>query len=107
MFDSTRTWGSGDPDSGRPSRQLLPTRLLAALLLVGGVWSATGAVGEADEPPRTVEYVVSPGDTLWELAAEIAPPGEDVRRWVTLIKQLNGLTGSDLRVGQRLVLPAD
>jgi|FLYL01.1.fsa_nt_gi hypothetical protein len=107
MFDSVSLPRSSHPGLGRLGRQLLPARLLAAVLLVIGVWSVTGAVGEADEPVRTVEYVVSPGDTLWALADEIAPPGEDVRKWVYLIEELNGLTGSDLRVGQRLLLPAD
>ncbi|MEJ5915480.1 LysM peptidoglycan-binding domain-containing protein [Pseudokineococcus sp. 1T1Z-3] len=49
--------------------------------------------------------VVEAGDTLWAIAAGLAAPGEDVRDVVTQLQTLNGLTSSDLAVGQRLLLP--
>ncbi len=47
-------------------------------------------------------YVVQPGDTLWEIANQIAEPGEDVRPLVDELEQLAG--GVNLEVGQRLVI---
>lgn len=53
---------------------------------------------------RTEVYTVDAGDTLWDLAARLAP-GEDPRPAVDLIKRLNGLASSSLTVGQQIVLP--
>ncbi|WP_239647449.1 MULTISPECIES: LysM peptidoglycan-binding domain-containing protein [Nocardiopsis] len=64
--------------------------------------SAAGAVfGGGAEPT----VVVRDGDTLWDIA-EQARPGEDVRRTVHEIVELNGLRGPELRPGQELRLPA-
>jgi Tfp pilus assembly protein FimV len=48
-------------------------------------------------------YVVQPGDTLWSVAAAVAPDGTDVRATVDELVGLNG--GPALAVGQHLVLP--
>ena len=58
---------------------------------VPGVTQATGG------------HLVQPGDTLWSVAAAIAPAGSDVRSTVDELAELNG--GSSLTVGRRLVLP--
>ncbi len=47
-------------------------------------------------------HVVQPGDTLWSVAAELAP-GRDVRITGDQLRELNG--GAPLVVGQRLLLP--
>ncbi len=47
-------------------------------------------------------HVVQPGDTLWSVAADLAP-GRDVRITVDQLRELNG--GAPLVVGQRLLLP--
>ena len=49
-------------------------------------------------------YVVRPGDTLWELAAERY--GGDPREGVWRIRERNGLRGSSLPAGAILYLPA-
>ena len=46
-------------------------------------------------------YVVRPGDTLWTIAAEIAPD-DDPRAVVDALREANG--GAELQVGQRLDL---
>jgi LysM repeat protein len=72
--------------------------VIAALLLL--------STGEASGAPQAVSYTVDAGDTLWEIAADRTAHGEDVRRTVTEIKQLNGLTTSLIVPGQTLLVPA-
>lgn len=55
-------------------------------------------------PVAGAEYVVRPGDTLWTIAAEIAPD-DDPRAVVDALREANG--GAELQVGQRLDLDVD
>ena len=82
---------------------LLLGLVLGAAVLFGGTSVATGDAG-ADVPTRTV--VVGEGDTLWEIAGEVAAPGE-VREMVHQIEKLNSLPGPALEVGQELAVPAE
>jgi Tfp pilus assembly protein FimV len=59
---------------------------------------ASGAAGVAALPT----HVVQPGDTLWSIAADVAPD-TDVRVTVDRIVALNG--SSPIVAGQELVLP--
>jgi hypothetical protein len=68
-----------------------------ALLL----WSAVAAGSEGAGPPRA--YTVRPHDTLWSIAVANVPG--DPREGVWLIQERNGLEGTLIRPGQRLVLP--
>lgn len=63
----------------------------------GGASAAPGVT----QPARG--HVVQPGETLWSIAAAVAPDGSDVRATVDELAGLNG--GPVLTVGQRLVLP--
>jgi Tfp pilus assembly protein FimV len=59
-----------------------------------------------EDPPRPEpipgsEYVVQPGDTLWSIAARLAPD-DDPRAVVDALRAANG--GADLQVGDRLDL---
>jgi nucleoid-associated protein YgaU len=59
---------------------------------------------EAAGPPRPVDggvYIVQPGDTLWSIAAELAPES-DPRPVVDALRAANG--GPELQVGARLTL---
>ena len=49
-------------------------------------------------------YVVKPGDTLWTIAAAIAPDS-DPRPVVHALRAANG--GPNIQVGQRLTIPTD
>lgn len=92
----------GQPTRSRPG----PARqLLAALLVASAAWMVLERGVEADQPAAVVEYVVAPGDTLWEIADDLTPPGDDVRRMVSVIRRLNDLERADLRVGQRILVP--
>ena len=65
------------------------------------------STGHADDITATVEHHVVAGDTLWTIADEATPPGEDVRTTIEAIKELNGLADSVIVPGQRLIVPAD
>jgi hypothetical protein len=75
---------------------VLVLALLAALLLA----TARPSSGSAGEE----RYVVRPGDTLWELAAERY--GGDPREGVWRIRERNGLRASSLQAGAIIYLPA-
>ncbi|HEX6568018.1 MAG TPA: LysM peptidoglycan-binding domain-containing protein [Acidimicrobiales bacterium] len=117
----------GGPTAAPPRRRTLPDRptrvrrrRLAALVLAVALGGAV-AVGvqtvsglsrvDATSGPRPVDvrsvpvagqsYVVQPGDTLWSIAAEIAPDS-DPRPVVDALREANG--GPVLEVGTRLTL---
>lgn len=77
--------------------------MTAAAALIGGAAYAW----QISEPPdmETVTYVatVEAGDTMWDLAARLAMPEDDIRDVVRLIKAQNGITdAAALRPGQTL-----
>ena len=81
---------------------------LTSLFLVLGVafMLAGGAVG-TDSPGEQIptEIVqVSPGQTLWGIASEVASDG-DVRSVMTQIERLNALETTGLQAGQKLRVP--
>jgi hypothetical protein len=77
----------------------------AGLLLVLTVGFGFGARSAATDTPEATQVItVAPGDTLWGIAAEIAPG--DTRAMVSHIEQLNGMDSAGLQVGQQLVVPA-
>ncbi len=56
----------------------------------------------ADVQTERFEYVVKPGDTLWDIATEYAPKGTDKREYIFNIKKDNGLENSVLQPGMVL-----
>lgn len=94
----------------RPTPVVYRRRRLAVLGLVLVVLSLASAAlhllgpGPTDagvRPVAAVRVVVEPGDTVWSLAAEVAP-GADPRPVVDAIVEANG--GSVLVAGQSLEL---
>jgi nucleoid-associated protein YgaU len=77
---------------------LLP--LLALALLVSPLFARS--LRNPAGSPAPVRVVVSPGDTLWDLARRYGPPNEDTRRVVYDISKTNHLTDSLIRPGQVL-----
>ena len=75
------------------------TLALALVLLVG--WIVLARPSSGSGPARV--YVVKPHDTLWSIAARSY--GGDPREGVWKIQERNGLDGTTIRVGQRLVVP--
>ena len=97
---------------------LLATLVVALVLLVGAVSTRLAGGGHpssaagANPPTSAValsaaevaatSWVVAPGDTLWSIAARVAPDA-DVRATVDRLVQLNG--NDPIAVGQHLRLP--
>jgi LysM repeat protein len=83
--------------------------LISMLLFSGFAIVQSVASVTSPEPASLVEttMIVSSGDTLWEIAAEYAAEGSDIRKMVYSIKKRNNLTGSSLQAGQLLIIPAN
>jgi Tfp pilus assembly protein FimV len=79
---------------------ILLTGACAVFLLVSGRVDAS----TPEAAPRT--YQVQAGDTLWDLAEEVAASDVDVRVVVAAIKRINDLETSALATGQTLLIPA-
>ncbi len=108
------------PDRPTRIRRRRLVALLMAVALMGGIATAGRALlGAATsvEPtsPQPIDapalsptagqtYVVKPGDTLWSIAAAIAPDS-DPRPVVDVLRDING--GPDLQVGERLIIRPD
>jgi len=73
----------------------------ALFTMVGGHSAATG---EAGRPVETRTIVVGEGDTLWDIASDIAEPGQ-TREMIHYIEELNSLPGPSLMRGQKLAVP--
>jgi hypothetical protein len=107
------------PDRPTRIRRRRLVALLMALALIGAAATAGRALlgaatsvgpsspqpvdAPASSPPGET-YVVRPGDTLWSIAATIAPDS-DPRPVVDALRDANG--GPDLEVGERLVIRLD
>jgi hypothetical protein len=76
--------------------------LALALMTAFGGWATATLSGGTPEPVRVVE--VGPGDTLYDIAAEVAEPGQ-IRAMVHRIQELNSLTGSQIQEGAKLAVP--
>ena len=93
---------------------LMAVALIAAIAtagraLVGAASSVEPSSHHAVETPRPSPavgktYVVQPGDTLWSIAAAIAPDS-DPRPVVHALRAANG--GPDVQVGERLIIRTD
>jgi Tfp pilus assembly protein FimV len=84
---------------------VLVAGVVVAFALAGAAQLLSG-LASVDESPRPEpisggEYVVQPGDTLWSIAARLAPD-DDPRAVVDALRAANG--GADLQVGDRLDL---
>ena len=74
---------------------------LGALTWVGGPAASTGE----EHHPVTDTIVVAPGQTLWDIAADVAPE-QDPRVVIDDIVDLNALTDAgSVRAGQPLAVP--
>lgn len=71
----------------------------AATLMILG-WTADVA------PQQLFSTQVMAGDSLFSIAQRISPANTDLATVVEEIKNLNGLTGNGVEVGQTLLIPA-
>jgi LysM repeat protein len=76
----------------------------AALLVVLGSVSADAGTAGAAAGPATGIVVVQAGESLWQIAQQIAPQA-DPRATITVIRELNGLGESAVVPGQAIIVP--
>lgn len=75
---------------------------VAGFAIVGFI---SGQVANAtDTKAEQVHYSVHAGDTLWKIAAELAP-NEDPRDFIAELVELNQLTSASVTPGQQLLVP--
>jgi LysM repeat protein len=86
--------------------------LLALFMLIsftfGALVQAYSGTSDPDDATvkQEVRYIyVKSGDTLWSIAKSNNPDGQDIRAVILQIIRVNGLEGSVLQVGQKLILP--
>ena len=83
-------------------KRFLIAFLLGALMSGGFTYMTVSASPEIYEKQV---ITVHTGDTLWDIAADWSGRDEDIREVILRIQKENKLTGSNLAVGQRLVIP--
>jgi nucleoid-associated protein YgaU len=93
------TWTAALTRRGWAALAILVVLVSVGAYLVGGANS--GQVAYVPSQAVTVHQ----GDTLWSIAEQHTPPGEDVRATLALIHDLNGLTGSVVHAGDTLWVP--
>jgi len=88
----------------RRGRTVLVLGLMALLVLLGTTlgWTPGHAAGGAGPAVQTV--TVEPGESLWMVAARIAPH-QDPRLVVADIESRNHLAGPSVIAGQQLIVP--
>lgn len=123
MTASTLPWASpppatsahrrpaGPPRAASPARlRLTPRgRVVVVLVVLSTLLAAAFLLGRASHSHAgapTGSATVRSGDTLWSIAARVAP-GRDTRRVVSDILRINRLPGASLQVGQRLSVPTE
>jgi hypothetical protein len=82
------------------SAGLILLALTAGVLLI----DRTAEAGSTSRPVPVTYRVVMPGETLWQIAGEVAP-GVDRRDTVARILELNALSTAGVRAGQRIAVP--
>lgn len=89
---------------GRVVLMTLAATPLVAFALIAALNG--GPVFASDAAPGSLNYVtVSSGDSMWQLATELAPR-EDPREVIAQILRFNQLTSADVVAGQQLAVPA-
>ena len=83
-------------------KRFLIAFLLGALMSGGFTYMTVSASPEIYEKQV---ITVHTGDTLWDIAADWSGRDEDIREVILRIQKENKLSGSNLAVGQRLVIP--
>jgi Tfp pilus assembly protein FimV len=90
----------------RRGRLMIVLALMGLMVLAGIVLGhgSSQAAGHGSVAATSRTLTVQPGDTLWSVAARIAPHS-DPRLVVADIESRNRLTGGQIRAGQQLRVP--
>ena len=80
--------------------------VLALVVLAVVLGSTTVATDEAGAPVPATTVTVLPGQTLWDIAAEANPEGQDIRTTVAEIMRLNSMeSAGELQSGSQIAVP--
>jgi len=91
---------------GRVVLTLLLVAPVVLALVIAFFVGAGAAASSSAGASAGFEYVtVQPGQSMWELALELAP-ASDPRDVIADIQRLNALTTSEVHPGQRIAVPA-
>jgi LysM repeat protein len=77
-------------------------RVVVAIVVLVVLWAAFARPSTGAAPERV--YVVQATDTLWSIASATYPG--DPRAAIWKLRERNGLRGTTIVPGQRLVLPS-
>lgn len=89
------------------ARKFFRTAVVVAIATTSifGFVNTAAANSQTSSSAAKFDYVtVSAGQTLWDLAEQIAP-NTDPQDWMQDVVNLNGLTSTDLKPGQRIAIP--
>ena len=103
----TRVYAVQTP-AARARRKGMARVALIAIVLAALALVAPGAIA-GDEPGAAVAhdtYTVAQGETLWSIASSLTAPGEQVRETMNQLQDLNAMSGSSLRAGEQIAIPA-
>lgn len=80
--------------------------LLAAVLVVISIWLLGWAYRSTLDGVEWQEWIheVEEGESLWTISGEYCPKRVDRREWIEEVKVLNGLRGSVIHPGQKLIV---
>jgi nucleoid-associated protein YgaU len=105
-LDIERPFGQDRPMHRTYVRRRIVVTALAAALAAGTVAPVARALARPSLAAVSQRsYVVRPGDTLWSVAARVAP-GSDPRPLVQRIERANGIDPGQIVPGERLVIPS-
>lgn len=88
----------------RRGRAVVLALALGVVLAVGVVLGNASSASEDAVTGETRVVTVGAGDTLWDIAAEVAAPG-GTREMVGTLEDLNALDSAALQAGQKLLVP--
>jgi mRNA-degrading endonuclease toxin of MazEF toxin-antitoxin module len=107
-----RAGGSNDlvvvgvaPADARRRRLVVAAVTLAIAVMFALFAGLGGAVADGEVEVAQVTTLQA-GETLWQLADEITPPGQDVRPTLRAIMTLNGFESASLPAGTPVKLPS-
>ncbi len=90
----------------RRGRLVVFTIGLLLVLSLGVLWGSGSVATEQPGTDQTLVVQVEPGDTLYDLAAQVTTDG-DVNAMVEQIEDLNHLDSSMIYAGQKLRVPVE
>ncbi|NLK96978.1 cell division suppressor protein YneA [Defluviitalea saccharophila] len=75
-------------------------------LISGIMYSSTGKEYNRKNPVQKYEEVhIQKGDTLWEIAKKYKPNHQNIKQYVSSIKEFNHMKSDKLYAGEKIIIP--